>query len=49
MQGFAGGAAGLGIGTFTGGQVGAVRLLEARGLDGSPWDLGAGWWRDPGR
>ncbi|MFI5259637.1 MAG: hypothetical protein ACHQ01_08530 [Candidatus Limnocylindrales bacterium] len=49
MQGFADGAPGLGIGTVTGGQVGAVRLVEARGLDQSPWDLGAGWRREPGR
>ncbi len=49
IQGFAGGAAELGIGTVTGGQVGAVRLLEARGLDASPWDLGTGWRREPGR
>lgn len=48
MHGFADGAAGLGIGTYTGGQVGAVRLIEARGLDSSVWDRGAGWRREAG-
>lgn len=48
MQGFTDGAARLGIGTFTGGQVGAVRLLDAKGLELSLWDRGAGWRRERG-
>lgn len=48
LGGFADGAAGLGIGTWTGGQLGAVRLVSANGLDGSLWDRAAGWRREPG-
>jgi hypothetical protein len=42
MNGFADGAVDLGIGTWNIGQVGSLRLVEAKGLDHSLWDRAAG-------
>ena len=42
MPGFAPGAAALGIGTWSFGPVGSLRLVEAKGLDHGPWDRAAG-------
>ena len=42
MHGIADDAAGLGIGTWNIGQVGSLRLIEAKGLDHSLWDRAAG-------
>lgn len=42
MRGFADDAGGLGIGTRNFGQVGSLKLLEAKGLDHGPWDRAAG-------
>jgi hypothetical protein len=42
MHGIADAAAGLGIGTWNIGQVGSLRLVEAKGLDHSLWDRAAG-------
>jgi hypothetical protein len=41
MHGIADAAAGLGIGTWNIGQVGSLRLVEAKGLDHSLWDRAA--------
>jgi hypothetical protein len=49
MHSFAEGAAGLGIGTWHFGQVGSLKLIEAKGLDHGLWDRAAGEPHSDGR
>lgn len=49
IHSFAEGASGLGIGTWNFGQIGTLKLIEAKGLAESIWDRAAGETRSRGR